>query len=132
MIVVAIVAILAAIATPSYSDYLKRGRIAEAVGNLADMRVKLEQFYQDNRTYAGACVAGTVAPRPADTAYFAFTCPTLGAAAYQVQASGQGVMNGFVYVLEQDGAKRTTGLPVGWSGASATSTCWVLTKGGAC
>ena len=58
MIAVVVVAILTAIALPSYQEYVTRGKITEATSNLADMRVKLEQFFQDNRTYVGACAAG--------------------------------------------------------------------------
>lgn len=133
MIVVAVVAILAAIALPSYSDYVKRGRITEAVSGLASMQVKMEQFFQDNRTYAGACNSGTVATPPANTAYFSYACtPAPGATTYTVTATGSGAMNGFGYSLLQDGTRRTLTLPTGWSGASATSTCWVLRKDGSC
>ena len=38
MIVVAIIAILAMIALPSYSDYLKRGRIVDATNQLYSYR----------------------------------------------------------------------------------------------
>ena len=34
MITIAIIAILAAIAIPSYSEYIRRGRITEAIANL--------------------------------------------------------------------------------------------------
>ena len=51
MITLAIVAILAAIAVPSYSEYVKRARITEAVAALADMHVKMERYFQDNRRY---------------------------------------------------------------------------------
>jgi type IV pilus assembly protein PilE len=40
LIVVAIVGILSAIAFPSYTNYVTRTKIAEAVGNLSDMRAK--------------------------------------------------------------------------------------------
>jgi prepilin-type N-terminal cleavage/methylation domain-containing protein len=70
MITVAIIAILAAIAIPSYSEYVRRGRITEAIGALSGMRVKMEQFFQDNRTYVGACAVGTVAPKPIDSTNF--------------------------------------------------------------
>lgn len=46
MIVVAIIGILAAVAIPNYSSYVKRGKAAEAVGTLADTRVRMEQCYQ--------------------------------------------------------------------------------------
>ena len=73
MFTVAIMAILAAIALPSYSDYVRRGRLTETLSAMAGMRVKMEQFFQDNRTYAGAGAAGTVAPCPPDTATFTYS-----------------------------------------------------------
>ncbi|MGH8742788.1 MAG: type IV pilin protein, partial [Burkholderiales bacterium] len=51
MTVVAVLAILAVIAVPAYNDYVTRGKIPEATSNLADLRVKMEQWYQDNRNY---------------------------------------------------------------------------------
>jgi type IV pilus assembly protein PilE len=130
MITVAIIGILAAVAMPSYSEYVLRGRIVENVASLTDMRVKMEQFFQDNRTYVGACAANTVAPLPAATAHFTFTCPTLTASAFTVTATGTAQMAGFVYTIDQANVRTTTGLPSGWTGTN--STCWVLKKGGAC
>ena len=60
MIVVAIVAILAAIALPNYSDYVKRGKIIEATSGLSDMRTRYEQFYLDNRTATGTFYRGAL------------------------------------------------------------------------
>ena len=88
MIVIGIVAILAAIAIPSYTDYVRRGRITEAISTLAGMRVKMEQFFQDNRSYALACVAGTVAPQPANTAYWTYNCAGLTLNTYLITATG--------------------------------------------
>ena len=51
MITVAIVAILGAIAVPSYNEYVQRARITEATSALSDMRNKMEQYFQDNRTW---------------------------------------------------------------------------------
>jgi type IV pilus assembly protein PilE len=130
MITVAIIGILAAIALPSYGDYVRRGRITEALAGLSDMRVKMEQFFQDNRTYAGACTTGTVAPKPADTAYFTYGCSFLAAGTYTVTASGAGSMLGFVYTIDQANVRNTTALPTGWSGAN--NGCWVLKKDGSC
>ena len=132
MIVVAIVAILSAVALPAYSDYVKRGRITEAVAALADMRVKMEQFFQDNRTYAGACTAGTLAPAPADTSFFTYACGSLTGTTYKVTATGTGSMAGFTYSIDQSNTRKTEALPDGWSGAGADSTCWVLRQSGDC
>ena len=130
MIAVAIVAILAAIAIPSYSEYIRRGRITEAVSALSGMRVKMEQFFQDNRTYVGACAGGTVAPRPADTTNFAYTCPTLAATAYTITATGQGGLAGYAYSIDQSNVRSTVmTAPSTWP---SNATCWVLKKDGSC
>lgn len=130
MIVLIIVAILAAIGIPGYADYVRRGKLTEATAGLSEMRVKLEQYFQDNRTYVGACVAGTVAALPANTANFTFSCPTLTATTYGATATGIGSMNGFIYTLDQSNSRRTTGLPTGWTGSG--NSCWVIRKDGSC
>jgi type IV pilus assembly protein PilE len=130
MIVVAIVGILTAIAVPAYGDYVKRGRITEAVSGLSDMRVKMEQFFQDNRTYVGACVAGTVAPLPANTTQFTFSCSSLSASAYTVSATGTSTMAGFTFTVDQSNVRNTTALPTGWIGTNTN--CWVIKKDGTC
>jgi len=133
MVTVAIVAILAAVAIPAYGNYVKSGRIPQATNNLASMRAKLEQYFQDNRTYIGACAAGTIAALPAADD-FTYSCPTLTATSYVVKAVGSGVMADFVYTIDESNNKKTTGLPNAWGTATEASpiTCWVRKKGGAC
>lgn len=129
MITVGIIGILAAVALPAYTDYVKRGRIPQATNNLSAMRVKLEQYFQDNRTYVGACASGTVAPLPtADD--FTYTCPTLTATTFVVRAQGSGTMSGFTYTINELNAKATTAVPTGWG--TAPVSCWVTKKGGVC
>ena len=50
VIAIAIVSILAGIAVPTMSDYLRRGRLIDAVARLSDHRVRMEQFFLDNAT----------------------------------------------------------------------------------
>src|SRR2546430_6297064 len=76
MITVAIIAILAAVAIPSYTDYITRSKIQEATSALLAQRTKMEQFFQDQRTFFGACLPNTVAPLPAGLKYFTISCPT--------------------------------------------------------
>ena len=130
MIVVAIVAILAAVALPAYQDYVLRGKLAEAYGELAAMRTKLESYFLDNRTYVGACAAGTVAPLPAGK-YFAYSCPTLTTNTYTVQADGVAAQGtgGFTFTINQANVRATTAVPSGWT---ANANCWVTRKGGDC
>ncbi|MDQ6680072.1 MAG: prepilin-type N-terminal cleavage/methylation domain-containing protein [Pseudomonadota bacterium] len=135
MITVAIVAILAAIAVPSYSDYIRRGRLTEGLSALAAQRVKMEQFFQDNRTYVGACQPNTVAPNPA-TPNFNYVClPTPAAGAvpsqYLITATGIGPMTNFAYTMDQDNNRLTTSLPPGW--IVPNPQCgWVTKKDGSC
>ena len=130
MIVVAMLAILAAIALPGYSDYVRRARIVEAVTALADMGGKLEQYFQDTRSYVGACSADTVAPKPADTPYFEYACPTLTATQAEVTATGKGGMAGFRFQIDANGRRTTPSVTSGWTAPSGN--CWSTRKDGSC
>ena len=133
MITVAIVAILAAIAIPSYSEYVLRARITDAIATLGDQRIKMEQYYQDRRTYVGACGApGTsVAPLPPATAYFTFACPAPGLLTYTITATGVAgsSMANFQYSIDAAGTKTTLALPTGWTNGGCG---WTLKKDGTC
>lgn len=131
MIVVAIVAILAGLALPAYRDFVIRGRIPAATGNLASQRVKLEQYYLDNKTYVGACAANTVAPLPpADD--FTYTCTNLTATTFTVTATGGTKMTNFAYTIDQDNTRVTTSLPADGRWGTAPIQCWVTRRGGVC
>lgn len=135
LIVVAIIGILFAIAMPNYSDYVTRSKITEAISGLSDMRVRMEQYYQDNRTYAGACVAGTVAPIPASTTNFDFACddPAVpGAATYTITANGRGSMTGFRYQITQANVRSTaTTAAAAWPSIT-NAACWSMKRDGSC
>lgn len=127
MIVVAIIGILAAIAMPSYTDYIKRSHIVDATNALSSTRAQLEQFYQDNRSYA-------------DTKPFVSPCTTInatkvgrwtiacksGTTTYNITATGTAPMTGFVYTLNQTNTQATTSP---WGNSQS---CWVTRKGGSC
>ncbi len=128
LIAVAIVSILAAIAVPAYRDYVIRGQLVEAYTGLASQRVRMEQFYQDQRTYNGACTAGTVAPPIPATRRFTFAC-TINDQTYTLTATGAGSTAGFVFTVDQNNNRATTAAPSGWT---ASATCWVRKKDGSC
>jgi len=130
MVVVVIISILAAIAIPSYRDYVIRGALPEAFSTLSGHRVKMEQFFQDNRTYDGACDAGTVATTPAATDRFTYACDS-DATTYTVTATGNdgSPVAGFEYTLDQANNRETTALPDDWTD---TDGCWVVRKDGSC
>lgn len=140
MVTVATLGIIAGIALPNYMDYVTRSKIVEATSNLGDMRVRMEQYYADNRQYPAACAAYASGPPaagniylPASSKFFAITC-ALTANTYTVTATGVASkgMSGFVYTVDQANNRRTTGLPSGWTGAGTSSTCWVNRKSGDC
>jgi len=128
LIVVAIIGFLAAVAYPSYTAYVMRGKLVEATSALSDGRVKMEQYFQDNRTYIGG-------PAPAATASFTYsvllpTPPTLST--YTITATGTGNVAGFVFDINQNNVKRTTAAPSGWAAAAMPAPCWISKKGGLC
>jgi type IV pilus assembly protein PilE len=139
MITVAIIAILAAIAIPSYRDYVTRGKLTEAFGGLADARVKMEQYFQDNRTYAtGGCTTGTPSATQVQVQTlknFTLDCGTPTATTYTITATGINDMVGFSYTMDQNNSKTSTfsgsGSSAGWTAASPNN-CWVVRKGGVC
>ncbi len=51
MVTIAIVAIIAAIAIPSYTSFQKKSRRGEAHSGLNDLAARLEQYYSENKQY---------------------------------------------------------------------------------
>ncbi len=134
MIAVVVVAILAAVALPSYTSYVTRGRISEATAGLAAKRVQLEQFFQDNRTYvSGLATVPTTNACDADTttsSYFDFSCVAgWDNLTYTLQAVGKNAMTGFTYTINQPGARTSVITATGWT---ANTNCWVTKQGGGC
>ena len=136
MIVVAIVAILAAVALPSYNNYVRRGQQPEAFNALSNFRAKMEQYYQDNRKYGtgSTCAADSTASSWngfAATDHFTYTCTitdTTAQQAYSISATGSsGAVNGDVYAIDQNGNRTTTN----FKGAAVSAPCW-LTKASTC
>lgn len=131
--VVAVMGILASIALPAYRDYVVRGKFVEASANLSDFRVRMEQFYQDNRRYdaaGGGC--GVAVPSGGNARYFTYACGVGAAPAqtFTATATGTGDMAGFAFTVNQLNARATTAVPAGWSGSGAG--CWVRRKDGTC
>ena len=130
MVVCAIVAILAAIALPSYADYVKRGKIIQATSALSDLRQREEQWFLDNRTYVGGCGANLNVVKTPIQASWTLTCPAETVSTYTLQAAGAADMTGFTYTIDQQGNKVTVALPSGWGTPAAN--CWSIRKGGDC
>lgn len=134
MIVVAIIGILAAIAYPSYRDYVIRGALVDATNGLSSVRAEMERHFQDNRTYASVGAFTSPCLRAGGIAFgdFTVTCsvaPT--AAVYTLSASGNAGTNvaGFTFTVDQTDARATTAAPTGWP---TCATRWLMKKGAPC
>jgi len=130
MIVVVIVAILASVALPSYTDYLRRSQIQEAFAELANLRIRLEQYYQDNRNYGtNACGDGVPVVNFNLAGRFGYVC-ALGnnGQSYTLTATGNRERAvGHEYTLTNANARATTT----FKGAAANRACW-LVRGDEC
>lgn len=136
MIVVAIIGILAGVAYPSYTDYVRKGQAQEAFSQLSVFRAKMEQYYQDNRNYGSS---GTTCANDASasswnaftaTDHYSFVCATSNSGQnYTVTATGSGASLGNVYTINQNGDRTTTQFK-GTTVAPAAQ-CW-LTRGTTC
>jgi type IV pilus assembly protein PilE len=92
MIVVVVVAILALVAFPSYRGSVIKSRRSDGRGALLDLSARLEKYYYNNGTYAGATVngllGGTLSPEKLYN--LSLSAPTAGcpsASCYEVQAA---------------------------------------------
>jgi type IV pilus assembly protein PilE len=138
MVTIAIVAILSSVAIPAYTDHVRRGQLPEAFTQLTDFRVKMEQYYQDNRNYgAAACADIAGAPSwanfaPANRKYFNYACALpvtvpVGQQ-YTITATGSsGAAIGHVFTINHNGTQTTTQ----FKGATVAKTCWT-SKGEEC
>jgi type IV pilus assembly protein PilE len=135
MIAIVVVAILATVAYPQYTEFVQRSRIAEATSALNDFRTRMEQFFQDNRTYAGAFPCGVDEPGYDNTRdSFQLVCSAPSATGYTLNANGNAAkgMGDFQYrlVVSNVGVVRSTqGTPLGWT---KRLDCWTVRKNGSC
>ncbi len=126
MTVVAIIGILASVALPAYQNYVIRGRIPEATSTLATTRVQLEQYFQDNRSYAGFN-CNSVGQS------FSFSCPVQTEITYTLQATGTGPMAGFTYTITEANVRASSIVaPASDSWISNNAGCWITKTEGEC
>jgi type IV pilus assembly protein PilE len=148
MIVVVVIAVLAAIGLPSYSDYITRSKLAEAYAHLSDLRVKMEQSYLDNRRYStnaagGTCgIPGGNTPTVQDSKYFDYTCASAtpnaaGDQEYVLTATGKVAegLSGIAFSINTSNTKATTvtaATPMADKGYAGNAGCWVRKKPSQC
>ena len=132
LVVVAIVGILGAVGVPMYTDHITRGKIAQATELLSEAKVRMEQVYNSNRSYAnsdGECPDLSGSFSDSSFSLAVSNCPGTDAApTFTLTATGQSSkgMSGYSYTIDQNGSKTST-TPA--SGESVN--CWLMSKGAA-
>lgn len=134
MVVVGILGILAAIAIPSYRDYVIRSKLSEAQSGLSGLRTQAEQFFQDNRTYIGFPCPPTVT----GAKFFNYDCnPAPTATTYTFVATGKAEegLTGITFSINESNTKATVvtgGSVMEQNGYQSNAACWVRRKQGEC
>lgn len=132
MIAVAIVAILSAVAVPSYRDYVLRSALVDGLAGLSTMAVAMEQHYQDNRTFKTVGKNQSPCGWPSEQrtyGRFSAKCSTYKDQEFVITATGSGLAKNFTFQIDQDGNRATTRVPSGWTMCPGK---WVTKKGETC
>lgn len=109
MIVIGVVAILAAIAYPSYQDYLRRARRVEGQGTMMNIQSLEEKYRVNHPIYLGTLSSlGTFT-----SAYYSFAISGTSGTAYTITATATGSQTRdagcTTMTLNQSSAKGPTG-----------------------
>lgn len=121
MVVVGIIAILSAIAIPSYNRYILKSRRSEAMINLVKFQGIYEEFNAQNSTYpaSNTLPPAVVAPIPATT-YYSYTSATTSTT-YTITATA---LAGSSQVNDAEGAVACSTMSIDNIGTQLPAACW--------
>lgn len=112
MITVVIIGVLAAVAYPSYQDYVRRGNRAAAAGFLLTVAQRQEQYLLTNRSYATTIAALNLTQPPETVGKYTFDFASTTATTYVARATPQGTQHVAgkygTLTLGSDGTKAST------------------------
>lgn len=119
MIVVAIIAILASVAVPSYLESVRRGNRAEAVATMLKNANWMEQQFTTNNTYvlASGTIPFTQSPESGTAKYTIALAAGTTATSYKIEATPVKTDKCGKFSLDQSG-KREVG------GTATVADCW--------
>jgi type IV pilus assembly protein PilE len=115
MVVTAIVAILAAIAYPTYQAQVRKSRRAAAQAFLMDVAGRQHQRMLDVRSYAPDLAALGMTPPPEVSSFYVISVPAAGPLGFTVSAAPTGAQ-------AKDAACNP--LTITQAGAKAPAACW--------
>lgn len=121
MIVVVVIAILASIAIPAYSDYVTRSKRADGKAGLLAFQLEQEKFRANNPTYATAASLGLPANSP-EGHYTISVSGAVTATSYDLTASPNASQNDPVcatLTIDESNNKSATGTTT-----TPEKTCW--------
>lgn len=124
MIVVVIIAVLLAIAIPSFNEYIRRSRRAEAIAGLQQMQLAQERWRSNNPTYG----AGTDIGLP-QSPYYTFSVSGNTATNYTLTATRAGAQTtdttcGNYSITQTARTAPATGVDITKSPSPISTSCW--------
>lgn len=90
LIVLTLLGILVAIGYPAYTDQLRQSRRTEGMGALLELAARLEAYYADHGSYAGATLGGTASalyPALSADGHYSLSIDTQNATGFTVSAT---------------------------------------------
>lgn len=125
LMTVVVIAILAAVAVPSYSSYMRKARLHDAFTSLIALHTQEELYWTNNHSYGQSdCGIGAL---PAGATYFSLTCNLNNSQqGYLITAKGLGSLLNYNFTIDQAGNKVTIDFP-GVSGLPTA--CWLYAPG---
>ena len=123
MIVVAMVAILASVAYPSYLSQVAKGRRADGKQALVELAQKMERFYSERGTYLGATLgAGGLYPALSAGGYYTLAIASQTIDGFTLSATPRGVQGGDV--CSTLGYNQLGDRTVGAGAGMSVAQCW--------
>lgn len=121
MIVVVILAILAAIALPSYQKYVLRSHRSEGQALLSEAAARQERYFAQNNSYASSAAALNMTSYVAGLQYYGLAISNVSASTYTLTATATGSQardsECLTLTLDQAGTRGATG-------TGTASSCW--------
>lgn len=126
MIVVAVLGIMVVIGYPSYQEQVRKSRRTEGIAGLLELADRMERFYSDRDTYAGATLgtgAGNIFPATTDGGHYTLNIDSQDNVAFTVRATpttkgNQNQDKCSVFILDSLGNRTLSGNSI------ALEQCW--------